>query len=83
VPQVTIEADGQRLQLPEKALFSSNANGYIDVTHYQVYAPLKPESKITASASDPSVKIQVSPVSDNRATVRFTYKGKTKTYLIN
>ena len=83
VPQVTIEADGQRLQLPEKALFSSNANGYIDVTHYQVYAPLKPESKITASASDPSVKIQVSPVSDNRASVRFTYKGKTKTYLIN
>ena len=83
VPQVTIEADGERLQLPEKPLFSSNTNGYTDVTHYQVYAPLHEGSKITASASTPDVQIQVGAITDNRATVKFTYKGKTKTYLIN
>ena len=44
VPQVTIEADGKRLQLPEKPLFTSNANGYTEVSNYQVYAPL-PQSR--------------------------------------
>jgi hypothetical protein len=83
IPQVTIMADGQRLQLPEKPLFTSNANGYTDVTHYQVYALLRQGSKITASASNPDVKVQVGAITDNRATVTFTYKGKTKTYLIN
>lgn len=83
VPQVTIEVDGQRLQLPERPLFTSNANGYTDVTHYQVYAPLREGSKITASATSNDVKIQVGAIADNRATIKFTYKGKTKTYLIN
>lgn len=83
VPQVSIEVDGQRLQLPQKPLFTSNANGYTDVTNYQVYAPLRQSSKITANASSPEVKIQIGAIADNRATVKFTYKGKTKTYLIN
>ncbi|MCR5533928.1 MAG: hypothetical protein K6F47_01945 [Bacteroidaceae bacterium] len=83
VPQVSIEVDGQRLQLPQKPLFTSNANGYTDVTNYQVYAPLQPGSKITANASSKDVQIQIGTIADNRATVRFTYKGKTKTYLIN
>jgi hypothetical protein len=83
VPQVTIEADGERLQLPQSPLFSSNANGYTDVTHYQVYAPLHEGSKITASAPTPEIKVQVGAITDNRAVVKFTYKGKTKTYLIN
>ena len=83
VPQISIEADGKPLQLPQKALFSSNANGYTDVTHYQVYAPIKEGSVITANASDPEVQIQIGQITDNRATVKFTYKGKTKTYLIN
>jgi hypothetical protein len=83
VPQVSIEADGERLQLPEKPIFTSNANGYTDVTNYQVYAPLQAESKIKASATSKDVKIQVGAITDNRATVKFTYKGKTKTYLIN
>ena len=83
VPQVSIEVDGQSLQLPQKPLFTSNANGYTDVTNYQVYAPLQPGSKITANASSKDVQIQIGTIADNRATVRFTYKGKTKTYLIN
>ena len=83
VPQVTIQADGKTLQLPGRSLFSSNTNGYTDVTHYQVYAPLHEGSKITASASNNDVQIKIGKVSDNRATVKFTYKGKEKVYLIN
>ena len=83
VPQVAIEADGKRLQLPERPLFTSNTNGYTEVTNYQVYAPLKAGSKLTVSASDPSVQVKVSAINEGRATVKATYKGKTKTYLIN
>ncbi len=83
VPQVTIEVDGKRLQIPETPLFTSNTNGYTEVTNYQVYAPLKDGSKLTASASDPAVKVQVSAITEGRATVKATYQGKTKTYLIN
>ena len=83
VPQVAIEADGKRLQLPERPLFTSNTNGYTEVTNYQVYAPLKAGSKLTVSASDPSVQVKVSDINEGRATVKATYKGKTKTYLIN
>ena len=83
VPQVTIEADGKRLQLPEKPLFTSNANGYTEVSNYQVYAPLKANSKLSATSANPEVKFEISPVTAGRATVKATYNGKTKTYLIN
>ena len=83
VPQVTIEADGKRLQLPEKPLFTSNANGYTEVSNYQVYAPLKANSKLSATSANPEVKFEISPVTAGRATVKATYKGKTKTFLIN
>jgi hypothetical protein len=83
VPQVTIEADGKRLQLPEKPLFTSNANGYTEVSNYQVYAPLKANSKLSAFSYNPAVKFEISPINEGRATVKATYKGKTKTYLIN
>ena len=73
-------------------MFEENfpANGYIDCTHYQVYAPLKANSQIKATAefpqvggADNAVKFDISPIADGRATVRATYKGKTKTFLIN
>ena len=83
VPQVTIEAAGKRLQLPEKPLFTSNANGYTEVSNYQVYAPLKANSKLSATSANPEVKFEISPVTAGRATVKATYKGKTKTFLIN
>ena len=47
------------------------------------YAPLQSGSKNTASASNKDVQIHIGAITDNRATVKFTYKGKTKTYLIN
>jgi hypothetical protein len=83
VPQATISVDGKTLRLPTTPVRSTNTNGYTDLSHYQVYAPLTEQSVIKATASDPSVKIEVSPVVVGRATVKMTYKGKDKLYLIN
>ena len=83
VPTVTITVDGQQLRLPTTPIRSSNANGYIDVSHYQTYAPLKDGSVIKATASDPAVKIVVGKVVDGRASVKCTFNGQDKIYLIN
>ena len=83
VPTVTITADGNTLNIPETPIYSSNANGYTDATHYQMYAPLKNNSVLKATSNNPGVSFQVSPITDGRATVRATYQGKEKVYLIN
>ena len=83
VPQVTITVDGQQMRLPNIPIRSSNTNGYTDYSHYQAYAPLKANSVIKATASDPAVSIQVSPIVEGRATVTCTYNGLKKIYLIN
>ena len=84
-PDVTITVDGKRLAIPATPLYSTNANGYTDCAHYQLYAPLTESSKIQATSSTalPAVQFEVSPIAAGRATVKATWKGKTKTYLIN
>ena len=83
VPQVTIMADGKRLNIPATPIRSTNANGYTDATRYQVYAPLKAGSEITVKVNNPEVKVEVSKIVDGRATVKCTYKGNQKEFLIN
>lgn len=83
VPTVRITVDGKAVNMPGKPLYATNENGYMESTNYQVYAPLKAHSVIKATASDPSVKIVVGCITDGRATVKCTYQGQTKTYLIN
>ena len=83
VPTVTITVDGQRLNLPSTPIRGTNANGYTDVTHYQTYAPMKEGSVIKATASDPAVSINVGKIVDGRASVKCTYNGQDKVYLIN
>ena len=84
VPMVSIIADGKELTIPREPIRSTNANGYTDLTRYQVYAPLKADSKLEATTTHPKdVHIVVSPVVDGRATVKATYKGKEKIFLIN
>jgi hypothetical protein len=80
---VAITVDGKQLVVPSTPVYTSNANGYIDVTHYQVYGPLRQGSVLKASSPNPDVKFQISPIADGRATVRATYHGKEKVYLIN
>ena len=83
VPQPTILVDGKKLNIPTAPIFSTNANGYTKVNHYQLYAPLNDRSAIQATASDPSVKIEVSPIVAGRSTVKMTYQGQEKVFLIN
>lgn len=83
VPLVTITADGKRLTIPATPIRSTNANGYTDATRYQVYAPLTAGSELKATADNPNVKIEVSKIVDGRATVKCTYKGNQKMFLIN
>ena len=83
VPQVTITADGKVLNLPTTPIRSTNQNGYTDATRYQVYAPLKANTKLEAKANKAGVECKVSPIVEGRATVSCTYQGKTKVYLIN
>ena len=84
MPKVSITVDGKQLTIPREPVRSTNANGYTDLTHYQVYAPLKADSKLEATSNHPDdVQIVVSPIVDGRATVKATYKGKEKIFLIN
>ena len=82
-PEVTITVDGQRLNIPATPIYSNNANGYTDATHYQVYAPLKDKSELKATANRPGVSFDISPIAAGRATIRATYQGKQKVFLIN
>ena len=83
VPKVTITADGKKLNIPEKPIMSTNQNGYTECNHYQLYAPRKAGTKIEAQASDPNVKIEIIHGKDCRATVKATYQGVSKYFLIN
>ena len=84
VPQITIKCDGKQLQIPDLPIRSTNQNGYTDLTHYQVYGPLKNNSKLEVTSDAPAgVQITVSPITDGRATVKCVYRGKEKIFLIN
>ena len=83
VPQITITVDGQKLLIPDTPIRATNQNGLMDASTYQLYAPMKQDAKIEVKASDPSVTYEISTGTEYRATVKATYKGKTKTYRIN
>lgn len=83
VPEITITVDGRKLAIPATPVRGSNANGYTDLTRYQVYAPMTDDSRIEVKASDPAVRIEVGRIADGRATVVCSYKGMDKVFLIN
>jgi len=83
VPTVSITVDGKPVALPTMPQLASNANGIMDLSRYQAYAPLTATSVIKATASDPAVTVQVGKVTDGRATVTCTYRGVKKVYVIN
>lgn len=83
VPTVSILVDGKALAMPTKPIFSTNDNGLMDLSHYQVYAPLTDKSVIKATANGGNVDIKIGKIVDGRATVRCTFNGKEKVYLIN
>ncbi len=83
VPTVQISVDGQALAVPATPIRCSNANGLTDQIRYQVYGPVRDGSKLEIKASDPAVQVEVSPIVAGRATVRCSYNGLEKIYLIN
>ena len=83
VPEVTITVNGQKLNIPEKPIMATNQNGYTEANHYQLYAPRIDGAKIEAKASDPHVTFEIITGKDCRATVKATYQGKEKVFLIN
>ena len=82
---MTITVDGKKLNIPAQPIMSTNQNGYTECNHYQLYAPLKADSKIKATCemAPIAVKFEVSPVVDGRASVKATFRGVSKYFLIN
>ena len=83
VPQVKITVDGKAVNLPSAPQYATNDNGFMDASNYQAYAPLKANSVIKATATNPAVEIEVGKVTDGRAIVTCTYKGVKKVYKLN
>ena len=83
VPSVEILADGQPLVMPTTPIRFTNLNGYTDQTRYQVYGKLSDSSKLRAISENPDVKFEISPIVEGRATIKATYNGLTKIFLIN
>lgn len=55
-----------------------------EANHYQVYGKLSDKDNvIKASSNIPGVKFEISKIVEGRATIKATYNGKTKVYLIN
>ena len=83
VPQVTITADGQRLNIPDTPVRFNALNGFAEQNRYQVYGRLLKGSKLEATADVSGVKFDISPIVEGRATIKATYGGQTKIFLIN
>ena len=83
VPTVQISVDGLALAVPTTPIRCSNANGLTDQIRYQVYGPVRDDSRLEVVASDPAVQVEVSPIVAGRATVTCTWQGLQKIYLIN
>jgi hypothetical protein len=83
VPQVTITANGKKLNIPQTPVRFNNQNGYPDQIRYQLYGPVEAGVKLKATSDVPGVKFDISPIVEGRATVKATYQGKTKIFLIN
>jgi hypothetical protein len=87
-PTVSIKVNGVAIVLPEIPVRSTNANGIVGYDLYE--ATYKLPSGITeipvvsASASDPGVKVTVtqSPSKSGTAVVQCEYKGVVKTYKV-
>ena len=83
VPQVTITANGKKLNIPQTPVRFTNQNGYPDQIRYQLYGPVEAGVKLKATSDVPGVKFDISPIVEGRATIKATYQGKTKIFLIN
>ena len=87
-PTVNIRVNGVEVEMPLVPVRSTNANGIVGLdlyeTTYKVPSNMAGIPVITASASDPEVKITVTQAESKTGTavVLFDYKGVVKTYRV-
>ena len=87
-PTVSIQADGQEIELPATPVRSTNANGYTGYDQYEAVCTLpagtETAPKFTASSVNPNVKIDITQpeTKDGKAVVKFDYNGMVKTYTV-
>ncbi len=85
-PEATIWVNGVAVALPATPVRATSRNGHTGYDVYDVEVSLAPGTLtvpvVTASASDPSITIDIThPAAvDGTAAVRFDYRGATKTY---
>lgn len=87
-PSVQIAVNGQPINLPKYPVRSTYENGLLDYSNYDVHHTLPVNTTqsptITATSSDPSVKIAITQpdTPQGAATVEFDYNGLIKTYQV-
>lgn len=87
-PTVNIMVNGKAIEMPAIPVRSTNANGIVGLdlyeTTWKIPAGSNATPSITASSSDPSVKIDITQAASNSDTaiVKFDYKGVVKTYRV-
>lgn len=87
-PTVNIIVNGKNIEMPATPVRSTNANGIVGLdlyeTTYKLPAGNGGTPSVTASSSDPSVKINITQAESNSGTaiVKFDYKGVVKTYRV-
>ena len=87
-PTVSIKVNGQAINLPATPVRSTNANGITGVDLYEATCALPAEAtdipQVSASASDPLVKVNVTqaPSRGAAAVVKFDNHGVVKTYRV-
>ncbi len=89
VPEVFIQVNGNRVELPKTPVRSTDRNGLIGYNIYETTYTLPSGTTevpvVAASSNDESVKVTVTQASSVKGTARvaFDYKGVVKTYLVN
>lgn len=87
-PSISIEVNGQAVELPTTPVRSTNANGIVDVTLYEATFSLPANTTkapvVKASADDEDVKVDITQADSpsEPALVKFDFKGLVKTYRI-
>lgn len=88
VPTVSIKVNGEAIAIPATPVRSTNANGIIgyDIyqTTYKLPSDINGTPTLSASASNPEVKVAITQAESKTGTavVKFDYKGLVKTYKV-
>ena len=83
VPTVSIKINGEAVELPANPTRSTNQNGYVDGTNYDVnFKAIARPYNVVATSDNKNVKIDTK-VENSLVKVKCTYNGKNKVYNIN